>query len=101
MRRVRELQIELATAVDLERKLDAEAKKLFPRWTSFAAAQVGAHSMRMNDFFVAPHKKPTMSAETKAQAVLKRAETRKRLGTMGKKQRHLAKKKLKKLRSGG
>jgi hypothetical protein len=94
MRRVRELQIALATAIDLERELDAAAKKLFHRWTAFAASRVGAHSMRMHEFFVVPHKEPKMSAETKAQAVVKRRETRKRLGTMGKKQRHFAKKKL-------
>jgi hypothetical protein len=94
MQRVRELTIALATAVARERQLEAVVKKLFPRWTSFAAASVSAHSQRMREFFIEPHRKPTMSAETKAQAVAKRRETRKRLGTMGKKQRHSAKRKL-------
>jgi hypothetical protein len=94
MLRVHELTIQRRMAVAEERRLWAQLHPTCEAWSYLALSALGKHSKRLEEVGVVPHKEQTMTAETKARANVKRQETRKRLGIMGKKQRHFAKKKL-------
>ena len=82
-------------AVRDERRITARNKPVLQAFESYLVNQHGAQSQELKLFTFTPRRKGKKSANVKAKAVERSAETRKRLGTLGPKQR---KQKIKKLK---
>ena len=82
------------TAIRRERKLEAGIKATHPHVQRYLEAVYGPDSTELVQYGLTPHQEAVTPVATKAAAVEKRRETRRRRGTMGKKQRR-------KLKAGG
>ena len=74
-------------AVALERKLERGLSQPWRSIKLMMKVRYGDETTLVLDFGMKPHRKPVISAATKAAAVEKRRATRKRKGTMGSRQR--------------
>jgi hypothetical protein len=74
-------------AVAEEQKLEKRIQRHALHLAEIARARFGADGAKLRDFGLEPRKPPRISVQTKAAAVEKRRETRKRRGTMGRRQR--------------
>jgi hypothetical protein len=87
LRRIWELDIERALAIEKERAIDKRVKAVTRDLKSFIGGRHGLTSVTMREFGLAPNKVPKMSAMAKKVANEKRQATRKARRTMGRKQR--------------
>jgi len=84
-------------AVIEERRITARNKAVLEAFEAYLVNQHGAESQELTLFTFTPRRKGKKSADTKAKAVERAADTRTRLGTLGPKQR---KQKIKKFKGG-
>lgn len=92
---IRRLTIARDIAIALERKLEPRVKRISFHLGEKVKSRIGRRNPLLKKYGFEPEKKPHVPVEAKARAVVRRLETRKLRGTMGRKQRALAKKKLK------
>jgi hypothetical protein len=74
-------------AVKAERRLTARNQLVLAAFESYLVAQHGADAPELETFTFKPHRKGKKTVEVKAKAAERAKETRKRLGTLGPKQR--------------
>jgi hypothetical protein len=87
MERVAQLTMDLRVAVQNERAIEAALLPFLAALEHCAVGTTGRYDARLRDRGFEPHRKPVMTAETKAVANAKRQATRVRRGIVGKKRR--------------